>query len=297
MTPPLAVSAVIPNRDGAHLLRRTLPPLLRELPPPGHEVLVVDDASEDDSLAVLQEEFPTVRVIALERNVGFGAACNRGFREAKHDLVLLLNSDMEVTPGSVALLLEHFADESVFAAGPGYRSDDPAKPRPPGGPEPIWPQMGAPAGGGLFRRDAFLQLGGFDPLYAPFYWEDVDLGWNSWRQGWRTLYDFRCEFIHLESATIRRLYTPACVRRIRARNRILFACKNLHGGTWLRFMARAKLRAVASLLRRGDPGDIAGELMALPRLLAALRRRVRGGPADAEVLAASHTPLRHLLEL
>ena len=293
----LPVSAVIPNRDGAHLLRRTLPPLLRELPPPVHEVLVVDDASGDDSLAVLRAEFPQVRVIALERNVGFGAACNRGFSEAKHDLVLLLNSDMEVTPGSVALLLEHFADESVFAAGPEYRSDRPDAPPSPKPDPPVWPQLGAPAGGGLFRRAAFLQMGGFDPLYAPFYWEDVDLGWTAWRQGWRILFDARCEFIHLESATIKRLYTPAYVRRIRARNRFLFACKNLHGALWLQFILRAKLRSFASLLRRGDPSDAAGELMALARLGAAVRHRVRGGPSDAEVLAASHSQFKQLLEL
>jgi GT2 family glycosyltransferase len=291
------ISAVIPNRDGAHLLRHTLPPLLRELPPPVHEVLVVDDASEDDSLAVLRDEFPTVRVIALERNVGFGAACNRGFREAQHDLVLLLNSDMEVTPGSVALLLEHFADPHVFAAGPEYRSDDPTKPAVPKPDPPVSPQLGAPAGGGLFRGDLFLELGGFDSLYAPFYWEDVDLGWNSWRRGWRSVYDTRCEFIHLESATIKRLYSPAYVRRIRARNRILFACKNLHGRTWLRFILRAKLRAFASLFRRGDLSDITGECLALSRVLAAVRRRARGGLTDAEVLAASYAQFQHLLEL
>jgi O-antigen biosynthesis protein len=294
---PDAISAVIPNRDGAHLLRRTLPPLLRELPLPGHEVLVVDDASQDDSLAVLRDEFPSVRVVALERNVGFGAACNIGFREARHDLVLLLNSDMEVAPGSVALLVEHFADPEVFAAGPGYRSDDPAKPPPPKAPRPSWPQMGAPAGGGLFRREVFLELGGFDPLYAPFYWEDVDLGWNSWRRGWHTVYDSRCEFLHLESATIRRLYSPAYVGRIRARNRLLFACKNLHGGLWLRFVLRAKLRALSALVRRGDASGITGELAALPRLVPALCRRTRGGLPDSEVLRASSTPLAQLLQL
>ena len=189
------ISVVIPNRDGADLLRRTLPPVLRELPPPRHEVLVVDDASEDDSVAVLAAEFPQVRVVALETNVGFGAACNRGFAEARSELVLLLNSDMEVTPGSVEVLLEHFGDPRVLAAGPEYHSDKPNPPPLPTGPGPFWNQVGVPAGGGLFRRGAFLQLGGFDPLYHPFYWEDLDLGWAAWRAGWRNVYDTRCHFL------------------------------------------------------------------------------------------------------
>jgi len=85
-----AVSAVIPNRDGADLLRHTLPPLFAELASGEHEVLVIDGASEDDSLGMLRSEFPQVRAVPLRENVGFGAACNLGFTEARLDLLSLV---------------------------------------------------------------------------------------------------------------------------------------------------------------------------------------------------------------
>lgn len=294
------ISAVIPNRDGVEILRRTLPPLLQELSLERDEIIVIDDASEDDSVGMLGREFPTVRVVALERNVGFGAACNLGFERARHDLVLLLNSDMEVTPGSIALLAEHFEDPDVFATGPEYWSDDPSKPRPPRGPTDWWPQLGAPAGGSLFRRDKFLELGGFDPLYYPFYWEDVDLGWNAWRSGLTIVYDTRCHFVHLESATIRKLYSASYVKRIRARNRCFFGWKNFQS-PWLRRRHSLSLvrRALGGLLRRGDASDLLGLCDAWRHRRAIMRSR-RSDPAlrtDEQILADSCTSLCLLLSL
>lgn len=293
------ITAVIPNRDGAPLLRRTLSALLQELPPERHEILVVDDASQDDSRALLRAEFPAVRVIPLAESVGFGQACLRGFREARHPLVLLLNSDMEVTPGSVALLRQHFQDPALFAVGPLYWSDDPARPRPTPDPRGYRCQLGSPAGGGLFRRDRFLQLGGFDPLYHPFYWEDLDLGWAAWREGWRILEDGRCHFIHRESATIRKLYPPAYVARVRLRNRCLFGWKNLRSPLLLaRFQAISLARALTHLLRRRDPSLLLGIADSLQRLPAVWQSRRGGGARDtAAILRDSETHLRSLLTL
>ena len=296
--PSAPISAVIPNRDGADLLRRTLPPLLRELPPPENEVVVIDDASTDGSVEMLREEFSTVRVVSLRESVGFGAACNLGVREANHPLVLLLNSDMEVTPESVKMLREHLHDSRVLAAGPWYLS---AHPSPAGSarePEGVRYQIGAPAGGGLFRREVFLELGGFDPLYSPFYWEDLDLGWNAWRRGWRIVLDNRCHFLHLESVTVRRLYSPAYVRRIRTRNRFLFGWKNLRSRSLLLpFLARATLRALADLLRRRDASGILGALASIPLIPKARHAGAQEGLIDLEVLQLSGEPLSNLLKL
>ena len=281
------ISAVIPNRDGADLLRQTLPPLRRELPPREYEILVIDDASQDDSVEMLGREFPDVRVIALDQNVGFGAASNRGFEEARNEIVLLLNSDMEVTPGSIELLVEHFAESDVFAAGPRY-----AKPGEPVGPLDdglglIRPQLGAPGGGGLLSRRKFLELGGFDPLYYPFYWEDIDLGWSAWRHGWRIIRDARACFVHLGAATIGALYTPAYVERVKTRNRCLLGWKNFRSARLLARHAGSVARKVlGGLLRRRRFAEVLGVMdavAALPRALRA-RRSVSSGLSDAEIM-------------
>jgi GT2 family glycosyltransferase len=294
-----ALSAVIPNRNGADLLPQTLPPLLRELAGHDHEVLVVDDASEDESVALLQREFPQVRVVELPSNVGFGAACNHGFQEARYPLVLLLNSDMIVTPGSLNVLLPHFSARDVFAAGPAYEQvgekDSPQLVAP----QPR-PQLGAPAGGGIFRREVFLKLGGFDALYYPFYWEDLDLGWTAWRQGWRIIYDPRVRFMHLASATIGRLYSRAYVARVRARNRCLFGWKNFTRG-WLRRRHQVVVlrRAVVDLLRRGDPAALLGlwDAWRMRRRAWAARPAQPPVRTDEQILTASHTDLKVLLSL
>ena len=284
------VSAVIPNRDGAHLLRRTLPPLLRELPAPGHEVLVVDDASEDDSVAVLAREFPNVRVVALEANVGFGEACNQGLRAATHETVLLLNSDMEVSVGSLERLNQHLASPDVFAVGPQYVSDRPGERRAFADEGPVITHIGAPAGGGLLRRGVFLELGGFDPLYYPFYWEDMDLGWAAWRSGYRVVHDLRVEFRHLESATIKRLYPAQYVARVRARNRCLFGWKWLEDRGLVRLHRRVVMRrTLGDLARRHDAASLLGLWDALrmrPRAMAA-RPTTTAQRTDVQILTAA----------
>jgi GT2 family glycosyltransferase len=296
--PPCAVSAVIPNRDGADLLRRTLPPLLRELPPQTHEILVIDDASRDDSAEMLARDFPQVRVVRLPDNVGFGAACNRGFAEAQHELVLLLNSDMEVTPGSVAVLAEHMGAPDVFAAGPRYVAPG-TEPGPrDDGRGIVRAMLGSPAGGGLFSRGKFLELGGFDALYYPFYWEDLDLGWNAWRRGWRIIRDARVDFIHLESATIGRLYPRGYIARMRARNRYLFGWKNFAGRALRRRHASVLLRrALVDLLRRGDAAALAAipEAWRIARREGFLSPRSFEGRSDEEILRESETPVELLL--
>jgi GT2 family glycosyltransferase len=260
----------------------------------------VDDGSEDDSLAMLEAKFPTVRVTSLQESVGFGAACNLGFETARNDLVLLLNSDMEVTPGSVGLLLGHFSDPQVFAAGPRYVSSGEDTEPQDDGPALVRPQFGSPAGGGIFRRAAFLELSGFDPLYYPFYWEDIDLGWNAWRAGHRIIYDARCHFLHLESVTIKRLYSPGFVRRIRARNRCLFGWKNLISPPLRRLHNLMLARhIIADLIKRRDPASLLGFLDAWRMRKDALSSRPETVPArtDQQILADSETDLKMLLRI
>ncbi len=111
-----AASVVIPNWNGRDLLAKYLPSVIaawRAIRT--NEIIVVDNGSEDGSAEFVREHFPSVRLLALERNLGFGGGSNAGFRAAQNDIVVLLNSDMRVEPDFLAPLLEGFTDETVFA--------------------------------------------------------------------------------------------------------------------------------------------------------------------------------------
>lgn len=92
------VAIVILNWNGRDLMRQFLPSAVR-LCPEWAEVIVADNGSTDDSLELLSSRFPTVGVIRLDRNYGFAEGYNRAIAQISHPYCVLLNSDVEVTPG------------------------------------------------------------------------------------------------------------------------------------------------------------------------------------------------------
>lgn len=163
--PPLSV--VIPTRDTRDLTLCCL----ASLHAGGHggepEVVVVDEASTDGTAAAIERRFPAVRVLVNETARGFSAAANRGLAAARGDLLLLLNSDTEVDPGSLAALAAAFAaDPRLGIAGGLLRYPD-GRPQWSGGPEPTTAWLFTLASGGA------AALGGLRPwrrLRPPSGW-------------------------------------------------------------------------------------------------------------------------------
>jgi len=73
-----------------------------------HRVILVDDASPDDTLARVRAEFPDVDVIEMGKNSGFAAACNKGINAGTADIVVLVNNDVNAAPTMLELLAEPF---------------------------------------------------------------------------------------------------------------------------------------------------------------------------------------------
>jgi GT2 family glycosyltransferase len=116
VTPTIAI--VILNWNGRNYLEKFLPFVMAGAGP-GVEVIVADNASTDDSVAFLQNTYPTVRVIAMDRNRGFAGGYNEALRQVNSDYYVLLNSDVEVKPGwiePVISLMEK--DPSIGACQP-----------------------------------------------------------------------------------------------------------------------------------------------------------------------------------
>jgi GT2 family glycosyltransferase len=93
-----SLSVLIVAWNNREELRRTLPALLSELRE-GDELIVVDNASPDDSAAVVRELAPAARVVRTGRNLGFAGGCNAGAAEARGDLLVILNPDAAPRPG------------------------------------------------------------------------------------------------------------------------------------------------------------------------------------------------------
>ena len=109
---------VILNWNGAQMLRRFLPSVVAHTPTGSGRVIVADNGSTDDSLAVLAAEFPAVEVIALDKNYGFAEGYNQALRRVGegYDSYLLLNSDVEVPEGWLQPMLDYMENHPDVAA-------------------------------------------------------------------------------------------------------------------------------------------------------------------------------------
>ncbi len=113
------IAVVILNWNGADMLRRFLPSVVRYSEADGVVVCVADNGSTDHSVALVRREFPTVRLIELEENHGFADGYNLALQQVDAEYVVLLNSDVEVTPHWLRPLTEYMdAHPGVAACQP-----------------------------------------------------------------------------------------------------------------------------------------------------------------------------------
>jgi len=283
------VTVIVPSYRGKELLRKCLPAILRSMPAEA-EIAVVDDASTDGSLQMLREGFPQVRVIAREKNGGFSAAANDGIRATKGDFVLLLNNDVEVTPGFLPPIMTLFEDESVFAVSPRIllpsrgNMDEAAKT---GfwhhgmfymdqrqGVADVTPILYATGAAAVYRRSMLQSLGGFDEAYSPFYWEDADLGYRAWKRGWKTLYQPASLVHHALSESISKM-PSALTRKVKARNGFFFLWRNIEDGGLVTAHRRWLPAVLARRALARDFAFLAGWLEAFARRREAVSARDR----------------------
>lgn len=222
--PPLTVSAIVVNLNRRALLGDCLASLaaaLRRIDERS-EVIVVDNGSCDGSPALVTRDFRDMRLVALERNVGFAAAVTEGIGRSTGRWVLLLNNDATVAPDAVEeLLAVGEADEAVgsvaaqmrFSGQPpvinsaGIEIDrlaiayDRLLGAPPEASEARPAEIfGASAGAALYRRAMLDQIGGFDDSFFVFM-EDADVAWRARMCGWRSMYAPAALVEHHHSAT------------------------------------------------------------------------------------------------
>jgi GT2 family glycosyltransferase len=221
-----SASIVIPSYNGIHFLEPCILALFETLPK--HcmaEVIVVDDASTDDSaarLALLAERDSRLQIIRNKINSGFIDACNRGAAEATADVIIFLNNDTIPLPGWLPPLLRLLRDQKdcgavggkllfpngrmqeaggiVFRDGTGAnfgKWDDPE--------DPLFNYVREVdyCSGALLAtwRSLFLELGGLDTLYRPMYYDDSDFCFRVRAKGLKVYYQPASAIIHIEGGS------------------------------------------------------------------------------------------------
>jgi GT2 family glycosyltransferase len=225
----IVLTIQIVNWNAREYLRQSLRSIFEHAPTCPFEVLVLDNASQDGSVQMIEKEFPAVRLLVSECNLGFAKGHNQLARHARGRYLLILNPDTVVTLGALTRLVR-FADSHPEAGivGPKLLNPDGSLqyscrrfPNPvaaifrntPLG--RLFPQnrytrdylmldwdhnsvrevdwvSGAAM---LVRREGFMQLGGFDEQFF-IYVEDVDLCYRAWQAGWKVLYYPEAVIIH-----------------------------------------------------------------------------------------------------
>jgi GT2 family glycosyltransferase len=172
---------------------RTLPTFfdtLKQTESVTYEVVAVDNASSDGTLAFLHQQ-PQLRVIANRENRGFGQAANQGAAIADGDVLVFLNPDVWFTPQWLLQLQQTLVREpqaGIICPATLF----------PGQPIPPAIQLvrdRVPGSAMLVRRAVWQQLGGFDPQIF-LYWEDTDLCWRAWLAGYRVIADHAAIVYH-----------------------------------------------------------------------------------------------------
>lgn len=187
-----SVSIIIPTFNGARRIGNCLDALLKQSGARNAEILVIDDGSTDDTTEVVAR-YPSVRLIS-QANAGPAAARNRGAKEANGAIILFTDDDCVPTPNWLDAMLEPFSDSEVVGAKGVYRThqkrlaarfvqieyEDRYR---------LMANLSSidfiDTYSAAFRRDRFLEIGGYDTSFPVACAEDIELSYRMSARDWK----------------------------------------------------------------------------------------------------------------
>lgn len=249
-----SVAVVILNWNGRKYLANFLPSVLASTYP-NLTVYVADNGSTDDSLEFLESNFPQVKILVNPQNDGFAAGYNKALSHIKEDISILLNSDVEVTPGWIEPIISLFNQDALLAAVQPkvlnyYKRDHFEYAGAAGG----WiDRYGYPfsrgrlfdrlekdehqyddstrvfwaSGAAMFiRTEIFKKMGGFDPFFFA-HQEEIDLCWRMQLEGYHIMICPSSVVYHIGGGTLTKENPQKTV--LNFRNNLIMLFKNLCG--------------------------------------------------------------------
>ncbi len=232
------ISVIIPTYKNKEILLKNLKHNLRFLN--SVEIIVINDDPKES----LKDYLLKKKIILIEnkKNLGFGQSVNLGVQKARNQFVMLLNTDVRLINNSYKSAIKFFIkDPSLFAVAFAQKEKNGDLV----GKNEIYWQQGmifhkkannlifgetawAEGGACLIDRNKFVRLGGFDPIYYPFYWEDIDLSYRAKKAGYKIIFDPTIKVIHHHESTIGKYYPQFFIEKVAFRNQLLFIWKNIN---------------------------------------------------------------------
>ncbi len=295
----MKISVVIPSYNGQELLSSNLPKVISALlytkkeKKIESEIIVVNDGSSDGTVSFMEEFISAHKEVPIflkdnKRNLGFSPTVNNGVREARGEIIILLNTDVIPDKDFILPLLPYFDDERTFAVGCMDKSIEGDKVVLRGRGVGMWKEgylkhrlgdldkndtLWVSGGSGAFRKSLWDKLGGLCELYKPYYWEDIDLSYRALKAGYAVYFEKKSIVIHKhEEGVIKKTQPASKVLEIVNRNQNIFTLLNatdlaIYGG-YLLFLPVHILRALKNnewLYLKG----LAKALLMLPHIMSA----------------------------
>ena len=276
----LEVSIIIPNYNGKSLLVKNLPTVVKALQNKANnikEIIIVDDASTDESVKYIKSNFPFIKLFKHTQNRGFSASVNMGARMAKGELLCLLNTDVSLTKNFLKEVIDIFKDKTVF----GVSLTEQSRGAPQGKFENgyvVWESgkkydeltstFWISGGSGVFSRTIWMKLKGMDEeLFTPFYWEDIDISYRALKRGYKLYWHPKAKVVHNHESTIGALDQKR-TSMIKERNQLLFIWKNITSKRLIRLHIQGLISRTLK-----HPGYIKIIFMALKKRTAVMKKR------------------------
>lgn len=237
-----SISFIILNYNGKYLTENCIDSLKESINNSSlkeYEIIVVDNGSKDGSVEYLKNKFKDVVILEIKKN-NFITSYNDGVKIAKFDWVFLLNNDMLFDKNFLEPIIRNTNLNNLFGIGSKLLKFDGNFEK---GVNKIKYKYGLfwfytenvdekcetfyIGTHGIFNKSIFIELGGFDEIFKPFYFEDVDLCYRAQKRGYRILYEPKSIIYHKHMGTIKDNFSKIFISKIYARNRLIFHYKNL----------------------------------------------------------------------
>jgi len=243
-------SVIVINYNGRGLLKRFLPSI-EELEYEDYEVIIVDNASNDDSVLFVKSKYPQFKIVKNSENFGTAEGSNKGISDAKGDYILWLSNDMELEPSLLQLMVETAesspeigictckmrritvqgeklniidsvgGDIDIFGFPSARGINEPDK----GQLDEIGEVFFSFGGAMLIKREVINKIGAYDPTFFTLA-DDIDLCWRAHLAGYKAVVQSKAVLYHRVSATLGTVFGRSRKRYISEKNTFRMLLKN-----------------------------------------------------------------------